>query len=78
MKHYLELMDIKAEYSMITEISHCKRTDYLKLNMTAAEKRNMSTSHICFIQAESTTFCGIRQRPGLWKYSLKKENFHFP
>lgn len=48
MKHYLKLMDIKAEYSMITEISHCKRTDYLKLNMTAAEKRNMSTSHIHF------------------------------
>lgn len=26
MNHYLELVYIKAEYSMITEISHCKRT----------------------------------------------------
>lgn len=33
---------------MITEISHCKSTDYLKWNMTAAEKRNTSTSHIHF------------------------------
>lgn len=48
MKHYLELVDIKAEYSMITEISHCERTDYLKWKMTAAEKMNMSTFHIHF------------------------------